>query len=160
MNLTVIAVGKLNAAYHRQAAAEYEKRLGAFCRVHVAELAEEPVAEKNAGPAVIERALEKEGRAILAAVPKGAALVALCVEGRQLSSEALARHLAEWAVTGVSCAAFAIGSSHGLSPQVKQAAALRLSMSEMTFPHQLARVMLLEQLYRACCINAGTRYHK
>lgn len=113
MNLTVIAVGKLNAAYYRQAAAEYEKRLGAFCRVHVAELAEEPVAEKNAGPAVIERALEKEGRAILAAVPKGAALVALCVEGRQLSSEALARHLAEWAVTGVSCAAFAIGSSHG-----------------------------------------------
>ena len=160
MNLTVIAVGKLNAAYYRQAAAEYEKRLGAFCRVHVAELAEEPVAEKNAGPAVIERALEKEGRAILAAVPKGAALVALCVEGRQLSSEALARHLAEWAVTGVSCAVFAIGSSHGLSPQVKQAAALRLSMSEMTFPHQLARVMLLEQLYRACCINAGTRYHK
>ena len=160
MNLTVIAVGKLNAAYYRQAAAEYEKRLGAFCRVHVAELAEEPVAEKNAGPAVIERALEKEGRAILAAVPKGAALVALCVEGRQLSSEALARHLAEWAGTGVSCAAFAIGSSHGLSPQVKQAAALRLSMSEMTFPHQLARVMLLEQLYRACCINAGTRYHK
>ena len=160
MNLTVIAVGKLNAAYYRQAAAEYEKRLGAFCRVHVAELAEEPVAEKNAGPAVIERALEKEGRAILAAVPKGAALVALCVEGRQLSSEALARRLAEWAVTGVSCAAFAIGSSHGLSPQVKQAAALHLSMSEMTFPHQLARVMLLEQLYRACCINAGTRYHK
>ena len=160
MNLTVIAVGKLNAAYYRQAAAEYEKRLGAFCRVHVAELAEEPVAEKNAGPAVIVRALVKEGRAILAAVPTGAALVALCGEGRQLSSEALARHLAEWAVTGVSCAAFAIGSSHGLSPQVKQAAALRLSMSEMTFPHQLARVMLLEQLYRACCINAGTRYHK
>ena len=160
MNLTVIAVGKLNAAYYRQAAAEYEKRLGAFCRVHVAELAEEPVAEKNAGPAVIERALEKEGRAILAAVPKGAALVALCVEGRQLSSEALAHRLAEWAVSGVSCAAFAIGSSHGLSPQVKQAAVLRLSMSEMTFPHQLARVMLLEQLYRACCINAGTRYHK
>lgn len=81
MNLTVIAVGRLNAAYYRQAAAEYEKRLGAFCRVHVAELAEEPIAEKNAGPAVIERALEKEGRAILAAVPKGAALVALCVEG-------------------------------------------------------------------------------
>ena len=160
MNLTVIAVGKLNAAYYRQAAAEYEKRLGAFCRVHVAELAEEPVAEKNAGPAVIERALEKEGRAILAAVPKGAALVALCVEGRQLSSEALARRLAEWAVTGVSCAAFAIGSSHGLSPQVKQAAALRLSMSEMTFPHQLARVMLLEQTYRAMKIAAGEKYHK
>ena len=96
----------------------------------------------------------------LAAVPKGAVLTALCVEGRQLSSEALAHRLSEWAVSGVSCAAFAIGSSHGLSPQVKQAAALRLSMSEMTFPHQLARVMLLEQLYRACCIHAGKRYHK
>ena len=159
MNLTVIAVGRLNAAYYRQAAAEYEKRLGAFCRVHVAELAEEPIAEKNAGPAVIERALEKEGRAILAAVPKGAALVALAWRAGSFPA-ALARRLAEWAVSGVSCAAFAIGSSHGLSPQVKQAAALRLSMSEMTFPHQLARVMLLEQLYRACCINAGTRYHK
>ena len=160
MNLTVIAVGRLNAAYYRQAAAEYEKRLSAFCRVHVAELAEEPIAEKNAGPAVIERALEKEGRAILAAVPKGAALVALCVEGRQLSSEALAHRLAEWAVSGVSCAAFAIGSSHGLADAVKQRAVLRLSMSRMTFPHQLARLMLFEQLYRAMSINAGTRYHK
>lgn len=109
---------------------------------------------------MIEKALEKEGKAILAAVPKGAVLTALCVEGRQLSSEALAHRLSEWAVSGVSCAAFAIGSSHGLSPQVKQAAALRLSMSEMTFPHQLARVMLLEQLYRACCIEAGRPYHK
>lgn len=160
LNLTVIAVGRLNAAYYKQAAAEYEKRLSAFCKVHVIELAEEAIAEKNASPAVIEKALEKEGKAILAAVPKGAVLTALCVEGRQLSSEALAHRLSEWAVSGVSCAAFAIGSSHGLSPQVKQAAALRLSMSEMTFPHQLARVMLLEQLYRACCIQAGKRYHK
>ena len=155
LNLTVIAVGRLNAAYYKQAAAEYEKRLSAFCK-----LAEEAIAEKNATPAVLEKALEKEGKAILAAVPKGAVLTALCVEGRQLSSEALAHRLSEWAVSGVSCAAFAIGSSHGLSPQVKQAAALRLSMSEMTFPHQLARVMLLEQLYRACCIHAGKRYHK
>lgn len=160
LNLTVIAVGRLNAAYYKQAAAEYEKRLSAFCKVHVIELAEEAIAEKNASPAVIEKALEKEGKAILAAVPKGAVLTALCVEGRQLSSEALAHRLSKWAVSGVSCAAFAIGSSHGLSPQVKQAAALRLSMSEMTFPHQLARVMLLEQLYRACCIQAGKRYHK
>ena len=99
-------------------------------------------------------------RILVLFVTAGAVLTALCVEGRQLSSEALAHRLSEWAVSGVSCAAFAIGSSHGLSPQVKQAAALRLSMSEMTFPHQLARVMLLEQLYRACCIHAGKRYHK
>ncbi len=102
-----------------------------FCRVHVAELAEEPIAEKNAGPAVIEKELWKRGKGHSGRrAETGAALVALCVEGRQLSSEALARRLAEWAVSGVSCAAFAIGSSHGLSPQVKQAAALRLSMSE------------------------------
>ena len=97
LNLTVIAVGRLNAAYYKQAAAEYEKRLSAFCKVHVIELAEEAIAEKNASPAVIEKALEKEGKAILAAVPKGAVLTALCVEGRQLSSEALAHRLSEWA---------------------------------------------------------------
>ena len=160
MRITLLTVGKIKERYLEDAIREYEKRLSAFCKVHVIELAEEAIAEKNASPAVIEKALEKEGKAILAAVPKGAVLTALCVEGRQLSSEALAHRLSEWAVSGVSCAAFAIGSSHGLSPQVKQAAALRLSMSEMTFPHQLARVMLLEQLYRACCIHAGKRYHK
>ena len=93
LNMTVVAVGKLNAAYFRQAAAEYEKRLGAFCRIRVVELAECPVAEKNASPAQIEKALEKEGAAILSAVPKNAALVALCVEGSQLSSEKLAQKL-------------------------------------------------------------------
>ena len=155
MNLTVIAVGKLNAAYYRQAAAEYEKRLGAFCRVHVAELAEEPVAEKNAGPAVIERALEKEGRAILAAVPKGAALVALCVEGKAMSSEELAQ-----ALEGQARLCFIIGGSFGLDESVKAAADLRLSMSRMTFPHHLARVMLAEQVYRAFTIQNGGRYHK
>lgn len=160
LNMTVIAVGKLNATYFRQAAAEYEKRLGAFCRIRIVELAEYQITEKNASAAQIEKALEKEGAAILAAVPKNAVLVALCIEGGQLSSEKLARKLSDWAVSGASDAAFVIGSSHGLSPQVKQAAALRLSMSEMTFPHQLARVMLLEQLYRACCIEAGMPYHK
>ena len=155
MNLTVIAVGKLNAAYYRQAAAEYEKRLGAFCRVHVAELAEEPVAEKNAGPAVIERALEKEGRAILAAVPKGAALVALCVEGKAMSSEELAQ-----ALEGQARLCFIIGGSFGLDESVKAASDLRLSLSRMTFPHHLARVMLAEQVYRAFTIQNGGRYHK
>ena len=160
LNMTVIAVGKLNATYFRQAAAEYEKRLGAFCRIRIVELAEYQITEKNASAAQIEKALEKEGAAILAAVPKNAVLVALCIEGGQLSSEKLARKLSDWAVSGASDAALVIGSSHGLSPQVKKKATLRLSMSEMTFPHQLARVMLLEQLYRACCIEAGRPYHK
>lgn len=158
--ITLIALGKLSAPYFRQAAAEYEKRLAAFCRLRVVELPEEAIAEKSASPALVARALEKEGRAILAAVPKGTALVALCIEGRQMDSAALAAFLADKALSGAGDVAFVIGSSHGLAPEVKNAAALRLSMSPMTFPHQLARVMLLEQVYRAFSINAGTRYHK
>ena len=158
--IALIALGKLNAPYFRDAAAEYIKRLSAFCRLQLVELPEEAVAEKNASPAVIEKALEKEGRAILAAVPKGAALVALCVEGRQMDSGELAAYFAQKALSGAGDVAFVIGSSHGLSPAVKAAAQQKLSMSRMTFPHQLARVMLLEQIYRAFTINAGTRYHK
>ena len=158
--VTVIALGKLNAAYFKEAAAEYAKRLAAFCRLQVIELPEEMVSEKNASAAVIAKALEKEGRAILAAVPKGSHLVALCVEGRQLASEELAAYFAGAALSGAGDVTFVIGSSHGLSPEVKAAAEKKLSMSKMTFPHQLARVMLLEQIYRAFAINAGTRYHK
>ena len=133
--------------------------------IHIAcsftvELPEEPIAEKNASPAVIGKALEKEARAILAAVPKGSGLAALCVEGKQKTSEELAAYLDERAGSGAGDVAFVIGSSHGLADSVKQTASLRLSMSKMTFPHQLARVMLLEQLYRAFSINHGGKYHK
>lgn len=159
-SITVIALGKLNAAYYREAAAEYEKRLGAFCRLRVVELAEEAIAEKSASPALIEKALLKEGRAILAAAPKGSGLVALCIEGTQQTSEAFAQFLEQRALSGAGDLTFVLGSSHGLSPEVKQAACCRLSMSRMTFPHQLARVMLLEQLYRAFSILGGTKYHK
>lgn len=158
--VTVIALGKLNADYYARAAAEYARRLGAYCRLRVVELPEEPIAEKNASPAVIARALEKEGKAILAAVPKGSCLVALCIEGKQNTSEELASFFARRAQSGAGDVAFAVGSSHGLAESVKQAAAERLSMSRMTFPHQLARVMLLEQIYRAFSINAGGKYHK
>lgn len=158
--IKLIAVGKLNAAYFRQAAAEYQKRLGAWCRLEVTELPEEPISEKSASPAAVAKALEKEGKAILAAVPKGAALAALCIEGAPFSSEDLAEYLAARALAGQGCVAFVIGSSHGLSDEVKRRADKKLSMSRMTFPHQLARVMLLEQLYRAFSINAGTKYHK
>lgn len=159
-NVTFIALGRLSAPYYAQAFAEYAKRLSAFCRLRVIELPEEAVAEKSASPAVIARALEKEGRAILAAVPKGSALAALCVEGRPFSSEELAEFFAARAGSGAPDVAFVIGSSHGLSAQVKQAAAVRLSMSRMTFPHQLARVMLAEQVYRAFSILNGGKYHK
>lgn len=160
LNLTVIAVGRLNAAYYKQAAAEYEKRLSAFCKVHVIELAEEAIAEKNASPAVIEKALEKEGKAILGNVRKGAAIVAMCIEGKQISSEELAQFLADRAGSGAGDVAFVIGSSHGLADEVKRATALKFSMGRITMPHQLARLVLTEQIYRACTINAGMKYHK
>lgn len=159
-SITLIVLGKLNAAYYKQAAQEYAKRLSAYCRLEVVELDEELIAEKSASPAVIQKALGKEGKAILQAVPKGAALVAMCIEGKQLSSEELAEYFEKKALEGISSIAFVVGSSHGLSQEVKQKAQLRLSMSKMTFPHQLARVMLLEQIYRAYSINAKSKYHK
>ena len=105
-------------------------------------------------------ALEKEGKAILANVKKGAGIVALCVEGKSLSSEELADFVARRALEGAGDLAFVIGSSHGLAPAVKQAAALRFSMGRITLPHQLARLVLCEQIYRAFTINAGVKYHK
>ena len=118
------------------------------------------VSERNAGPAVIEKALEKEGKAILASVRKGAAIAALCVEGKLVSSEELAGLIARQAVGGAGDMAFVIGSSHGLSPAVKQAAALCISLGRITLPHQLARLVLTEQLYRAFSINNHGKYHK
>lgn len=159
-NIQLICIGKCSTRCFAEGVAEYEKRLGAFARFQIVELPEETVQEKNASPAVIEKALEKEGKAILAAVRKGAAIVALCVEGRQLSSEELADYLAQRAGSGAGDVAFVIGSSHGLAPAVKQAAALRFSMGRITMPHQLARLVLTEQIYRACTINAGMKYHK
>ncbi len=160
LNIEILCVGKVNAAYLAEGCAEYAKRAGGLANFRITELPEEPVREKNASQAVIVKALEKEGAAILAHLRKGTKLVALCIEGRQLSSEELADWLAGSAVAGSGDFTFVIGSSHGLAPAVKQAAALRLSMSRMTFPHQLARLMLTEQLYRALSILQGGKYHK
>lgn len=159
-NIDLICVGRLNAKYCADGVAEYQKRLSAFARFRIVELPEEKIEEKSASEAVVRRALEKEGRAILASVRRGAAVVALCVEGRQLSSEELAQFLAQRAGSGAGDVAFVIGSSHGLSDEVKRAAALKFSMGRITLPHQLARLVLTEQIYRACTINAGLKYHK
>ena len=159
-HIDLICIGKLNAPYFAAGVAEYAKRLGGYCDFRIIELPEETVREKNASPAAIPKALDKEGDHILANLRKGAALVALCIEGKELSSEELAARIADAAQSGAGDMAFVIGSSHGLAPKVKQAAALRMSMSRMTFPHQLARLMLTEQLYRAFSINAGAKYHK
>lgn len=158
--IDLICVGKLNAAYFAAGVAEYQKRLNGMCEFRVIELPEQPIADKNASGAAIQKALEKEGQAILASARKGAAIAALCVEGRLVSSEELADLIARQAVSGAGDMAFVIGSSHGLAPAVKQAAAYRLSLGRITLPHQLARLVLAEQLYRAFSINNHSRYHK
>lgn len=159
LNLTVLCVGKLKERFYFDAAEEYTKRLGGLCKFTLAELPEIRLPD-SPSQAQIDAALEKEGAALLERVPSGAALTALCVEGGLLSSPQLADRLSRWANTGTSRLCFAVGGSFGLSPAVKQRAALKLSMSPMTFPHHLARVMLLEQLYRAFQINVGSSYHK
>lgn len=159
-NIDLICVGKLNAPYFAAGVAEYQKRLGGFCRFRIIELPEAPLPDKNPGEALIAKALEREGEAILASVRKGAFLVALCVEGKQVSSEELAELIARRAGSGAGDMAFVIGSSHGLSLAVKRAAGARISLGRITLPHQLARLVLTEQLYRACTINAGMKYHK
>ena len=158
LHLTLIAVGSLKEPYLRDACAEYEKRLGAFCRVEIVQLREARLPE-DPGEGEIAAALLDEGKRILAAMPQRAYRAALCVEGKQLSSEELAGKLAEIAGShGSLC--LAIGSSHGLSEEVKQACDFRWSVSRLTFPHQLMRVILLETVYRSLSILNGRKYHK
>lgn len=159
LNVTVLTVGKLKEEYWREACREYEKRLGAFCRLRLAEVDEFRLPDKPSG-AQIQAGLEAEGRRLLEQIPAGALAVAMCIEGRMLSSPQLAETLEQAAVRGRSHVVFVVGGSYGLAEAVKARADLRLSMSPMTFPHQLARVMLLEQIYRAFGIAAGSKYHK
>ena len=156
--ILVICVGKLKERFYIDAAAEYVKRLGRFCRPEIVELPEVRLPERPS-PAQVEQALRREADAILTRIPPASDVVALCVEGQMRSSEELARLMAESGRTGRSLT-FLIGSSYGLHPSVKAAAQFRLSMSPMTFPHHLARVMLLEQIYRGFQINSGSKYHK
>lgn len=158
LHITLIAVGNLKEGYLRDACAEYEKRLGAFCRLETVQM-KETVLPENPGEAEIASALEQEGGKILAAIPPRAYRMALCVEGKQLSSEELAEKLGEIGSNHGSLA-LVIGSSHGLSPKVKEACDMKLSVSRLTFPHQLMRVILLETVYRSLSILRGTKYHK
>ena len=159
VRIQLICVGKMKEKFYIDAAAEYVKRLSAYCRLQVVELPEERL-PADPSRAQIDAALEKEGAAIRGKLAPGAALVALCVEGEEKSSETLSRLLAGWSAAGTGSLAFVIGGSYGLHPSLKAEARLRLSMSPMTFPHHLARVMLLEQIYRAFKISEGSGYHK
>ena len=158
MNAAIICVGKMKEKYWRDAAAEYEKRLTRFGRLETIELPDlpEPV---NSSPAIEAQIRQKEGEAILAKLRPDDIVVTLCIEGKQLDSVSLSAQLSRYADTGRRVA-FVIGGSLGLSPEVVARANMKLSFSPMTFPHQLARIMLLEQVYRACKIGAGERYHK
>lgn len=158
LNVKFITLGTLKEAYLRDAAAEYEKRLGAFCRFELVQLKEERLSD-DPSDSEIKNALAKESEKILALIPARAYVVAMCVEGKQLTSPELAEKLEEIS-SRTSDVCFIIGSSFGLSDAVKQRADLRLSVSKLTFPHQLMRVILLETVYRAFNIQKGTKYHK
>ena len=158
MNMALICLGRLKENYWRDAAAEYEKRLSRFGKWETIELPDLPE-PANSSPAIEEQIKKKEGEAILARIRDGDIVVCLCIDGRQMDSVQLSGKLTELIDTGRRVV-FVIGGSLGLSPEVVRRAQLRLSFSPMTFPHQLARIMLLEQTYRALKIAAGERYHK
>ena len=158
MNMALVCMGRLKEKYWRDAAAEYEKRLSRFGKWETIELPDLPE-PANSSPAIEEQIKKKEGEAILARIRDGDIVVCLCIDGGQMDSVQLSAKLTELIDTGRRVV-FVIGGSLGLSPEVVRRAQLRLSFSPMTFPHQLARIMLLEQTYRALKIAAGERYHK
>lgn len=158
VNLTVICIGKLKEQYLRDASKEYEKRLSPY-KINIVELPEEKIS-CNPSDKEIQNVIEAEGKRIIEKIPKGAAVYTMCIEGKQRTSEELSRELDSLALSGINTAVFIIGSSYGLSDEVKSLSKSRISMSKMTFPHQIARIMLLEQLYRATQISLGTKYHK
>ena len=159
LSVYLICVGKLKESFYLQASAEYIKRLGGYCKLTLLELPEEKLPQ-NPSPAQITTALEREGGAIRSKIPPGASVVALCVEGHICTSPELAGLVRSCEQSAAKHLALVIGGSYGLAESLKAESAQRLSMSPMTFPHHLARVMLLEQLYRAFKINEGSAYHK
>lgn len=158
-DITLITMGKLKEKFYISASEEYKKRLGGYCRFQLLELAEVRLPE-NPSPVEITAGLEKEADTIMSRIPKGAWFCVFTPEGKTLSSEAFADKLKEVKLSGKSSACFLIGSSFGMASRVKERADYKLSMGPMTFPHHLARVMVLEQLYRAEAIQAGSKYHK
>ena len=158
MKIRIVAVGKLKEKYLREGIAEYEKRLAPFASVELLETREEYMAE-NPSEAQRQQTLAKEGERLLRLVPEKSLLIVLDVKGKLLSSEALAKELASLALQGQSDLTFLIGGAFGLSPAVRERADLRISFSPMTFTHQMVRLLLYEQIYRAFKINRGEKYH-
>lgn len=159
MNVNFIAMGKLKESYYRDACAEYLKRIGGFATAKVFE--PQPIdLPQNPNRTQIDKALEQEAVRIREYIKPASFTIAMCIEGKTISSEQLAQKLEDIANRGISTINFIVGSSFGLDEQLKNNADLRMSMSPMTFPHSLARVMLMEQVYRAFAINNNSKYHK
>ena len=159
LSVYLICVGKLKEKFYLQASEEYLKRLGGYCKMTLLELPEEKLPQ-NPFQAQIDAALEKEANAIRAKIPANSTLVTMCVEGKTKSSEELAQMVRTFEQSAARHLVFVIGGSFGMAESLKKEAWVRLSMSPMTFPHHLARVMVLEQIYRAFKINEGSSYHK
>ena len=159
MNINFIALGKIKESWYREACAEYLKRMAAFAQTKVFEPVPVDVAQ-NPSPAQIEKALEQEAARIRESIKPASFTFAMCIEGKELSSVQLADKLSDLANRGISTVNFVVGSSFGLSEEFKKSADMRMSMSPMTFPHSLARVMLYEQVYRAFSILNNSKYHK
>lgn len=159
ISITVIAVGKIKEKFYTDAIFEYAKRLSSYCKLEVLEVKDEKT--PDALSSVEKQAiLDREGSRIIEKIPKGSKVIALCVEGKEKSSEELSELIGKTALSGTSKLVFVIGGSLGLSDKVKNMADLRLSFSKLTFPHMLMRVILLEQIYRAFTILEGKTYHK
>ncbi len=159
MNVHLIVLGKLKEKYMKDFVTEYEKRLSAYCKLTVTEL--EPVKlSDNPSQSEIDNALNKETQMITAKIPKNSYVFSMCIEGKQMSSEELSQKLEDIALSGKSSVVFIIGSSFGLSDDIKKMSDFKFSMSKMTFPHKLARIMLTEQIYRGFSISNNGKYHK
>lgn len=159
INITLIVLGKLKEKYLTLACEEYIKRLFTLCKLNISELS--PVSlPDNPNKTQIQQALEVEAKDIIAKIPKNSKIVSMCIEGKSMSSKEFSDFFDNMALSGESNITFIIGSSYGLSDKIKNMSDLKLSMSKMTFPHQLARVMLLEQIYRAMMISYGRKYDK
>ena len=159
ISVTVIAMGKLKEKYMREFSEEYQKRLSSYCKLNIVELAPKQLSD-NPSENEIKNALAAEAQQIKQKLPSNSYVFSMCIEGKQVSSERFSRKLSEIAVNGKSNIVFIIGSSFGLSDEIKNMSDFKFSMSEMTFPHQMARIMLLEQIYRTFQISSGGKYHK
>ncbi len=160
IRINIICIGKIKEKYFTDAINEYAKRLSVFCKFSITELAEERIRSNSPNASQIEEVIEAEGKRILQKINPSDYVAAMCIEGTMLSSEELSKKLDEISLSGKSTVDFVIGGSYGLSNAVKSRADLKLSMSRMTFPHQMARMILSEQIYRAFEISSNGKYHK